>query len=187
MTEQEKIRGECEAQSHTQMFSTQPTMTATSRVTTHLSPRSVPTLELPSQQTPVSPVGAVGAAGTVSPLKFARFSMNEHAVALLTDLFNKSTAAVHAEIERLSELNAQLRELCSDQLLTFFSIASERLYRTLLFPLIKGNLLSNIDLKYSLSWPRLIRIIRECCNSLKRTKVNYGKNVCIALCYIPAV
>ena len=106
--------------------------------------------------------------------KQSRFDEALHAH--LTSLFRKSSQAVQAEIERLRDLNAQLAELCLDPTVALYAKAAAALYHSLLAPLVSSALLARIGGSSSalLSWPRLIRLLRERARGLKRPQATQG-------------
>ena len=110
--------------------------------------------------------------------KQSRFDEALHAH--LTSLFQKSSQAVQAEIERLCDLNAQLAELCLDPTVALYASAAAALYHSLLAPLLSSALLARISGSSSalLSWPRLIRLLRERARALKRPQATQGLHAC---------
>lgn len=104
----------------------------------------------------------------------------------LTSLFQKSSQAVQAEIERLRDLNAQLNELCLDPTVALYSAAAAALYHSLLAPIVSSALLARIAGSSCalLSWPRVIRLLRERAHSLKRSQASQGSAACYQFKYI---
>lgn len=160
---------------------------ALSRIGSTLPSARVQTIKFESEVSNVSGSSAesVGSASAASSQqqqqrqrKHSRFDEALHIH--LTSLFQKSSQAVQAEIERLRDLNAQLNELCLDPTVALYSAAAAALYHSLLAPIVSSALLARIAGSSCalLSWPRVIRLLRERAHSLKRSQASQGSAAC---------